>query len=249
MSCGCTGTCIEDLCVSAIFIGATGPTGGSSFGGPTGPTGARGATGPAGGAAGPTGPTGPATGPTGPAGPTGPVSGPTGPTGAAGTNGGSGATGPVGPTGASVGVAGPTGPTGAAPAGSLLSFKFSGKAANGSICFLADRGNVDSVLQTGNVVAYPMCFTFLVDRISVMLNGPPVITAGLLTVRLLLDGVAVGGPTDISLNSFNTPYQVITHTFSPVEFDIGHTLGIEVASFGMTPSVVNLSVTVGGTAS
>lgn len=89
MSCtGCTGT---DCCVTAFFVGATGPTG--PFGGPAGPTGARGPTGPAGGPTGSPGPTGPASGPTGPTG----AGGATGPSG--GPTGGAGPTGPIGPTG------------------------------------------------------------------------------------------------------------------------------------------------------
>lgn len=257
MSCtGCTGCCLGDCCVTAFFIGPTGPTGMSVFGGPTGPTGTRGPTGPAGGPTGTTGPTGPASGPTGPTGSSGATgatgpsgAGPTGPTGAAGTNGGQGATGPQGPTGPGVGSTGPAGPTGPAGAagGTPVVYKFSGLAVTAITAYLADRGNVDSVIENQAILEYPICTTFLCDRISVMLNGPPTITNGTVTIRLLQNEVPIGGPTDVFLTVLNTQYQVITHFFTAIEFDIGDRIGIEViGTAGMTPSTVKVSVTVGG---
>ena len=248
MTMGCTG--FDDCCATLFFIGPTGPTGASVSGGATGPNGDVGPTGTVG-ATGSAGPTGPMGGPTGAAGPTGSATGPTGRAGSAGTFGGQGPTGPKGPTGSGVGATGATGPTGPTTSRtSLVAYKFSGKGASGITTFLADRGNVDTIVENGSIIGYPMGNTVLVDRISVMLNGPPVITEGAMTVRLLKNGVPVGGPSDVFLNSLNTAYQAITHFFTAVEFDIGDELGVEaVGDFGMTPTFINLSVTVGGTIS
>lgn len=249
MSCtGCTG--FDGCCVTAFFFGPTGPTGASVSGGSTGPAGGTGPTGTVG-TTGAIGPTGPAGGPTGVVGPTGAATGPTGRTGTAGTFGAQGPTGPIGPTGSGAGATGATGPTGPTTSRtSLVAYKFSGKGASGITTFLADRGNVDTIVENGSNIGYPIGNTVSIDRVSVMLNGPPVITAGSLTVRLLKNGLPIGGPTDVTLNTLVTTYQAITHVFTAVEFDLGDNLGIElVGSLGMTPSFVNVSVTVGGTIS
>jgi hypothetical protein len=152
-----------------------------------------------------------------------------GPTGATGPSGG-----PIGPTGA----LGPTGP-------GLAAFKFSGRVAGGITQFLADRGNTDTVLQSGLIVEYPVSNNMQVTSISVMLNGNPVITAGTMTIQLLHNEVPVGGPTDVVLNNLVTPYNPITHIFSPIAYAIGDRIGIQcVGSVGMSPNVISVSVMV-----